>query len=150
MHHEPTFTCTLILGTSNTSTGRFAIGLGLITVAGAGFTELDGHNFCGFYLKKTSGTVKLGIFQQKSDNSYDYENDVVTVSSGGTLELFMKVKSSGVTYWYRSNAGTLVEIDTLTTGNPADQVESNVYIANTNMGNAADYDVQVTCAGYEH
>ena len=150
LKEEPTFTCVLTMDTIGSLHGRFAVGLGFLTVTGAGFTELDNHNFCGFYLKKASGVVTLTIFQQKADNTYSYQNNVTSVPASTVLELFMKVKSTGITYYYRKNGGALNTIATLTTGNPAGVTQQYIYFANTNMGNASDFKILLHCAAYEH
>ena len=148
-YNEPIFSCVLSLFNKGTLDGRFAVGLGDITVDGSGFTEVDSSNFCGFYLKKAGGAVTLAIFQQKDDDTYDFENDVSVVNNSDILELFMKVKSTGITYYYRRNGGALTTIDTLTTGNPHGKLESAIYFANTNMGDASNFQVQLKSVSYE-
>lgn len=105
LSNEPTFTCVLNIFNKGISDGQFAVGLGNIPVSGLGFTELDSDNFCGFYLKKASGTVTLQAFQEDDDDDWEASGDLTTVTTGDTLELFIKVKSTGVTYYYRKMEG---------------------------------------------
>jgi len=148
-YSEPVFSCVLTVFNIGTLNGRFAVGLGQLTVDGNGFTELDGHNFCGFYLKKVNGAVTLALFQQKSDNTYSYQNDITSISNSTVLELFMKIKSTGVTYYYRKNGGALTTITTKTTGNPYGQVDEYIYFANSNRGSASNFQILLKSASYE-
>jgi len=149
LYNEPIFSCILTVFNKGTLDGRFAVGLGDITVDGSGFTEVNAKNFCGFYLKKAAGAVTLAIFQQKDDDTYDFENNVSVVNNSDILELFMKIKSTGITYYYRRNGGALTTIATLTTGNPHGNIESAIYFANTNMGDASNFQVQLKSVSYE-
>lgn len=145
----PTFTCSILcLSGFATSDGIAFIGLGSLGISGSGLTE-TGNSFCGFELKKTSGSTSLSAVQCDGGSSVDFTNSIVTVTNGDSLELFIKMSSGSIKYYYRKNGGTLTLGTTLTNYIPS---SSNTYImfGSSNKGNAQDFQVQLQCAAYEH
>ena len=145
---KPTFTCSLLcLGGFTSSDGVAFVGLGTPTFSGLGFTETTGH-IAGFEFKKSGGATTMTILQGDNSGNVDYVNDVTTLTNNDSLELYIKVNTSDIQYYYRKNGSTLTLGATLSDYMPT--AGNYIGFASSNKGNAVDFQVQLQCAAYEH
>jgi hypothetical protein len=146
----PTFTCSLLCGNLNVAIGdgHAVIGLGYVTISGTDLTFGDSHNFCGFEFSKNAGVCNLNAVQQDGTGA-TRSATLTTLSNGDYLELFLKVTSSGVNYYYRKNGGNITGPTTVTTNVPSGN-EQYISFESTNQGGSVDFQLQLQCAAYEH
>lgn len=143
------FTCTVqyMESGSPAQTGTFFAGIGVPTFDGSSFTE-TGKNYCGFEIKKVGTSVSLTAVQCNGTSNVDYVNDLTTLSNSDVLELIIKIKSTGVDYYWRKNGGTLSGSTTLSNYIPSGS-ETYLTFGATNRGNAENYPFSIKSAGYE-
>ena len=147
-NNNPSFTCSVQLLTLGANAGVGFIGLGNPTISETGFTE-TGTNYCGFEFKKTSGTTTLIATQCDGSGTNTFSSTLLTLSSNSSLELFIKMTSSGVNYYTRVNGGALSSVTTLTTNMPSG-ADSSIQFSSSNKGDAVDFQLQPWSASYEH
>jgi len=148
-NNEPTFTCSLYaLDGFEVGDGVAYIGLGNPTISGSSFTEQN-KNHCGFEFKKTAGVTTITLIQCDGSGSVDFENSWLTVENGDSIELFLKLKSTGIEYWNRKNGGALSAVTTLTDYMPSGS-ETYISFMSSNKASTDDFKLQMQCAAYEH
>ncbi len=77
------------------------------------------------------------------------ETNMLTITDGDSLELFLKVTATNVKYYYRKNGGTLTLGATHTTRIPTAS-ETYISFMITNSNTTDDFKLQMQCAAYEH
>lgn len=148
-NNNPTFTCSMLaLGGFQTGDGVAYIGLGNPTISGTGFTE-TGTNHCGFEFKKTSGTTTITLVQCDGSGNVDFVNNWLTVSNSDSIELYLKMKSTGIEYRYRKNGGAISAATTLSNYMPSGS-EQYISFKSSNKNTTDDFQLQIQCAAYEH
>lgn len=148
-NNNPTFTCSLTcLGGFTSSDGVAFIGLGLPTITGSGMTE-TGRNYCGFEFKKVSGTTTVIAVQCDGGATVAFSSTLQTLTNNDSLELYIKMTATGINYYTRLNGGSLSAATSLTTHMPSG-AENYISFVSSNKGNAADFQLQLQCAAYEH
>jgi hypothetical protein len=148
---NPTFVTSLIAYELNESALKDAsafIGLGVIVTSGSGMTFVTNH--CGFYFRKSSIDGVTTFYSSMNNSSANrVGNSIGTIATGDSLELFVKMKTSSVDFYYRKNGGSLVLGDTLTTQIPT-TAEDIITFAVSNMQENSDFKLQIQSAAYEH
>jgi len=145
--NNPTFTCSMLVLSKGSGNGVGFVGLGYPTITGSGITE-TGKSYCGFEFKKTSGTLTFIAIQCNGTSNVDYSSDIATLSTGDSLELFIKKSSSNIKYYYRLNGGTLTLAATLENYIPT-TTETYISFISSNKSSANDMRLQFQCAAYE-
>lgn len=147
--NNPTFTCSVLcLGGFTSSDGVAFIGLGTPSFSGSGFTETTG-DICGFEFKKTSGSTSLTVLQGDGSGNIDFVNSITTLTNNDSIELYIKVGTSSIKYYYRKNGGSLTLAATLSNYLP-NSSDNYIAFASSNKGNTVDFQIQLQCAAYEH
>lgn len=148
--NNPTFTATLIMNSAIDGTARAFIGMGTPGVAGTGFTFIN-NNMIGFLVYNVSSSWWLKSVMNNGNASSEVGNDIVALAQNDVVEVFIKVTSTSVKFYYRINGGTLTLGDTLTTQIPTGSSEDSIEFLTTS-GAAASRNISVImqCAAYEH
>ena len=147
-NNTPTFTCSMLaLGGFTAGDGRAYIGLGAPTIDGSAIAVIN-RNYAGFLFVKTSGVTTLTASQCDGSGSRASAN-IVTITNNDSLELFIKVGTASIKYYYRLNGGALTLGATLSTFLPSGG-ETYIMFGSTNSATANDFQVQLQCAAYEH
>lgn len=136
------------LGGFTVGDGVAFIGLGSMTMSGSG-SVTSGKNYCGFYLNKVSGTTNLYAYQCDGSASIDFSSALQTLTNGDTIELFIRMTSTGINYYTRKNGAAISTVTTLSSFIPSGS-ETNITFESSNKGTTDDFQVQVQCAAYEH
>lgn len=149
-NNNPSFTCSLLMLGLNAASGDAAafVGLGRPTISGAGITG-TGANYCGFLIQKVSGVVSLYAQQCDGSGTATGSTALTTLQDTDSLELFLKMTSTGINYYFRLNGGALSAATTLTATMPSGS-EQYIMLGSTNKGTAFDFQIQAQCAAYEH
>ena len=147
--NNPTFVVTITALSLNASSneGQAFIGLGAPTVSGSAFGFNNSH--IGFWIKKVSGVVTVASEQNDGTVGGNVGANIFTIVDNDVIELFIKVTSANVKYYYRKNSGTLTLGDTQTTRLPTGSDEY-ISFSTTNLDNAINFSFQIFCAAYEH
>lgn len=146
--NNPTFTCTINLLTVGPGDARCFVGLGSPTVNGSGITY-TGNSYIGFSIDKSSGVVTVSSEINNGSGSPTGAS-IFSPVQGDVIELFIRVTSAAVFWYYRVNGGALVLGDTQTTHIPTGSGEDSVLFAASNAGSANNFQMIMQCAGYEH
>ncbi len=147
--NNASFTCGLTcLGGFGIGDGVAFVGLGNMTMTGSGVTE-TGRNYCGFEISKTAGVTTIIAIQCDGSGTATFSSSLRTLVDGDTLELFIRMTSTGINYYTRLNGGSISSPTTLTTHMPSGS-ENNICFETTNKGDNHDFQVQYQCAAYEH
>lgn len=147
--NNASFTCGITaLGGFGTGDGVGFIGLGNMTMSGAGVVE-TGRNYCGFEFKKQSGTTTVIAIQCDGGVTATFSGTLETLVNGDTVELFIRMTSAGINYYTRKNGGSISAATTLTTHVPTGS-ENNICFEVSNKGSTDDFQIQLQCAAYEH
>ena len=149
--NNPTFTFTLTANALNAATGDSAafIGLGDPGVSETGYSPVS-KSFLGVNIRKSGGTVNVGSMMNNGNADGGVGANFTTISDSDSLEVFTKNDGTTVKWYYRKNGGTLALGDSQTTRIPTGSGEQNVHFSATNMGTAADFNLIMQCAAYEH
>ena len=147
--NNPTFTFTLKALSLNAASGdsRCFIGMGQPTVSGSGitYTAID---HIGITINKSAGTVNVG--SAVGNSSSNVGTNFTTISDSDILEIFIKVSSSSVKFYYRKNGGTITLGATETSNIPTGTSEDSILFATSNAGTAVNFQLILQCAAYEH
>ncbi len=147
-NNNPSFTCSILaLGGFGAGDGRGFIGLGNPTISGTSLTY-TGRNYCGFIFQKVSGVTSL-IAQQCDGSGSATGVSLFTVADTDSVELYIKMTTTGVNYYTRLNGGALSDVTTLTTNKPSGS-ETYIGFMSTNTNTTNNFQIQVQCAAYEH
>lgn len=148
-YNNPTFTCSVYcLGGFAVGNGVGFVGFGTVSFTGSGFTETTG-DIAGFEFKKASGATTLTAVQGDGSGNVDFTNNIVTLTNGDSIELYIKVGTSSIKYYYRKNGGSLTLGATLSNYMPNSQ-DNYMAFASSNKGTTDDFQIQLQCAAYEH
>ena len=123
------------------------VGLGSITVAGAGITYTSDH--IGFKLvRAASGTTSL-YATQAGGGTETASSALTTVAVDDLLDVSLRIDSAAsVSYYWRKNASTWSAATTLTTNVPTTTTDQLVTFAVSNAGVATATDLQLSGAYY--
>lgn len=149
-NNNPSFTASfLCLGLNNASgSGQAYIGMGNPTVDGSGHT-LGGVDNAGFLLQKASGVTSLYAVCSDGSGGFNQSAALTTLVDNDSVEIFIKLTSSSVKFYYRKNGGSISAATTFTTLLPS-AAETYIHFSSTNKATAFDYQIQLQCAAYEH
>lgn len=148
-NNNPSFTCSMLcLSGFSAGDGVGFIGLGNPPITGSGFTE-TGTNYCGFELKKSGSVTTIIAVQCDGGGTVAFSGTLQTLVDNDSLELYIKMTSTGVNYYTRLNGGTISTVTTLTTHMPTG-AETYIKFASSNKGSSNNFQVQLQCAAYEH
>jgi hypothetical protein len=148
--NNPFFTCSLLILTKGSGDARGFVGLGAPTIDGSSLAT-TGVNYAGFRFLKNSGTLSIEASQCDGSGSRDSSSiaGLSSLSDGDSVELFMKMTSANIKYYYRLNGGTLTLGATLSNNKPSGS-ETYIGFMVTNTGSANDCQIQMQSAAYEH
>jgi len=112
---SPVFTCNFTYSATQGFMDSF-FGLGTVTVAGSGHTYTTDH--IGF--KLTANNTDPKLFATQGDGTTENASaEIVSITSGDSLQLMIKVNgSSSVDYYYRKNGGAWSSATNLTSNMP--------------------------------
>lgn len=149
--NNPIFTCTIIANSLNAASGlaRCFIGMGQPAVTGSGITYTS-DNHIGVSINKDTGTVNVASEMNDGNAGGGVGANITTISDGDVIEIFIKVTSTKVYWYYRKNGGALTLGDTQTTHIPTGSGEDSTSFSTSNAGTAVECSLIVQCAGYEH
>ncbi len=147
--NNASFTCGLTcLSGFTAGDGVAFVGLGNMTMTGSGVTE-TGRNYCGFEIKKSAGVTTIIAIQCDGSGTVTFSGTLNTLTDGDTLELFIRMTSTGINYYTRLNGNAISSATTLTATMPSGS-ENNICFETSNKGSANDFQIQYQCAAYEH
>lgn len=147
-NNNPIFTCSILaLSGFATGDGRAYIGLGAPTISGSAIA-VTGINYAGFLFQKVTNVTTL-VASQCDGSGNRASANLITVTNGDSLELFVKMNATSIQYFYRKNGGALTLGATLTTFMPTGS-ETYIMFGSTNSASTDDFQVQLQCASYEH
>jgi len=137
---------TIISGGALTSTlGTQYIGVGDVTVNGAGHTFTDSH----FGFKLVAGTGTVSLYGTQSDGTEAVTGALTTLATNETLELFAVLRvGSGIDYYWRKDGGVLSSATTLTTNIPT-ATENLLQVSASNGGPASNFNLRVHSMSFE-
>lgn len=150
--NNPTFVCTLVVNTAPPGTGQAFIGLGQPTTSGTGHT-FNNNNVIGFEIVNVLGSSILsirGVVNNNNATALVTSYFASTVTTGDTLELFVKVNTATVDFYIRKNGGTLSAKQTISSQIPTGASETSVQFSVSNQSVANQTQLILQCAGYEH
>lgn len=149
-NNNPSFVTSMLILAKGSGDARAFIGLGSPTIDGTSIAA-TGTNHAGFRFLKNSGTLSVEATQCDGSGSRDNASIAAlsNLSDNDSLELFMKMTSTSIKYYYRLNGGTLTLGATLSSTMPSGS-ETYISFMVTNTGSANDCQLQMQCAAYEH
>lgn len=144
----PTFTATLNMFSVGSGDARSFVGMGLPNIDGSGITY-SGRTQVGFRIDKTSGVVTLSSEMNDGGSGTSVGTNITTVAEGDIIELYIKMTTTQVKWYYRKNSGDVTLGDTQTTHIPSDSTQY-LFFGVSNTGSANDFKIIMQCAAYEH
>lgn len=132
-----------------TNSGQFFIGIGNMTVAGAGITFTGRH--IGFKLVKTGGSTSLYATQGDGTTENASSALLTSLADNDCIDLMFKINgTSSVDYYTRKNGGSLSSATNLTSNIPATgtDMDKQFQIACSNVSTATSFAVSVGCMSY--
>lgn len=149
--NSPTFTFTMIANSLNAASGsaRCFVGLGQPTVDGSGITY-SGNSQVGVRIDKDAGVVTIKSETNDGGAGTSQGAALTTIVNNDVVEVFIKVSTASVKWYYRKNGGALTLGDTQTTHIPTATSEDTVLFATSNAATAFDTSIIIQGAAYEH
>ncbi len=149
--NNPTFVATLVINAAPAGTGQVFIGMGQPSVDGTGHT-FGSTRILGFELINILGGSLLSVRGNANDSAVSEQrtSTLTTVTTGDTLELFIRVNGTVATYYFRKNGGALSAGESITTSIPTSSSETSVQFSVSNQGVANDTSIILQSAAFEH